>query len=671
MRKSLFAAVVAALLAASALLAADKPEPAVDLAKFEPTADLCKDFYQWANGGWLAKNPVPADRSSWGAGSELSEKNLEKLKAIAEEAAADSAAPVGSVKAKIGAFYRSGMDEKSIEAGGVGPLDAELSRIAAVHDAQTLAAAIARLHRRGINAAFGFFVTQDLKDSSVNQAWLYQGGLGLPDREYYVSDDEKQKEIRRLYVPHVATLLRLGGETPERASAEAATVEAIETRLAKVSMTPVEQRDPKAIYHSMDLDELTRLAPGFPWKSYFSGIGLAQPGRFNVGQPEFFREFSRMVGDVPFGDWKTYLRWHLLHTEAPRLSSGFVEENFRFFGRVVTGARELRPRWKRVLQAADQEIGEALGQLYVEKHFPPAARARAREMIDNLIAALRDRLGAIEWIGADTRRQALAKLGTIMVKVGYPDKWRDYSRLALDAGSFAGNVMQAEEFELNRNLAKIGHAVDRAEWGITPPTVDAYYNPSFNEIVFPAGILQPPFFDAGADDASNYGGIGAVIGHELTHGFDDQGRQFDARGNLKPWWTPEDEKRYNERAAVVEKQFSGYVPIESLHINGKLTMGENIADLGGVKIAYLAFHKALARHPAPRVTDGFTPDQRFFIAYAQGWRRNQRPENIRLMLATDPHSPPKFRVNGPVSNMPEFAKAFGCAAPPASRAEIW
>jgi predicted metalloendopeptidase len=672
MRRTRISTTAAAILLAAAVArSAGKNESAVDRAKMDPSADRCKDFYQWADGGWLAANPIPPDRSSWGAGSELSQSNLLKLQDIAEKAAADSGVSSSSIEGKVGAYYRTGMDEKKVDADGLAPLAAEIARIDAIRDADGLAAEIARLHRIGVSAGFTFVVLQDFKNSSVNQAWLYQGGLGLPDREYYLSDDPKQKEIRAGYTPHVKAILALGGDSADTAVGDSSKILAFETRLAKASMTPVEQRDPNAIYHPMDLAALIRLAPGFPWKVYFSGIGLAEPGTVNVGQPEFFKEVSRLTTGVSLPEWKSYLRWQLLHAEADRLPAPFVDENFRFFGKVVTGATELRPRWKRIVQSADQEIGEALGQLYVEKYFPPEAKRRARAMVDNLIAALRDRLTQIDWVGPETRRAALAKLDAIAVKVGYPDRWRDYSKLALDAGTFAGNVLQAEAFEFDRNLAKIGRPVDRAEWGITTPTVDAYYNPSFNEIVFPAGILQPPFFDPQADDAVNYGAIGMVIGHELTHGFDDQGHQFDAQGNLKPWWTPEDEKRYAARAATVERQFSAYVPIENLHINGKLTLGENIADLGGLKIAYLAFHKALAAHPVPAETDGFTPDQRFFVAYAQGWRRNQRPENIRLMIATDPHSPARFRVIGPVSNMPEFAKAFGCAAPPESRAEIW
>jgi putative endopeptidase len=411
----------------------------------------------------------------------------------------------------------------------------------------------------------------------------------------------------------------------------------------------------------MTLAELGQLAPGFSWNRYFMGLGLSgDPGDINVAQPEFYKEVARMTTSVPIGDWKTYLRWQLVNAQASRLSSAFVNQNFNFNGRIIRGTKELQPRWKRILTATDTSIGEALGQLYVERNFSPLAKAKAQALIANLKAALRDRLKVLDWISENTRQQALKKLDAIAVKVGYPDKWRDYSALEIDNGPYILNAMRADAFEFRRNLNKIGKPIDRTEWGVTTPTVDAYYNPNFNEIVFPAGILQPPFFDPEADDAYNYGGVGAIIGHELTHGFDDQGRQFDAEGNLRDWWTAEDQKNYNARAAIVEKQYDEYVPLEALHINGKLTLGENIADLGGLKIAYLALQKALEGKPRPPLIDGFTPEQRFFLAFAQNWRNNSRPEALRLRLATDPHSPPRFRVLGPVSNMPEFFQAFGC-----------
>ncbi|HEX8144468.1 MAG TPA: M13 family metallopeptidase [Pyrinomonadaceae bacterium] len=632
----------------------------VNLQYMDMTAKPCQDFYQFANGNWLANNPIPADRSTWGAGSELSEKNLEVIHQILDEAARDRSAPKNSPKRKVGDFYRSGMDEVRIEAEGARPLAKEFARIAAIKDIQTLQDALAHLHSYNLSPAFNFFAYQDYKNSTRIISWLYQGGLGLPNRDYYTKEDEKSKDIRTQYVAHVARMFELLGDTPAQAAIQAKTVMDIETRLAKSSMTPVEERDPNATYHRMTLKELDALTPGFGWNRYFRSIGLTDPGDINVAQPEFYKEVGRMMTSVPIGDWKTYLRWQLINSQASRLSSAFVKEDFNFNGKIVRGTKELRPRWKRIQAATDQALGEALGQLYVERNFSPQAKAKAQEMIMNLKAALRDRLKVLDWISEGTRQQALKKLDAIGVKVGYPDKWRDYSALNIDDGPYVLNAMRADAFEFQRNLNKIGKPIDRTEWGITTPTVDAYYNPNFNEIVFPAGILQPPFFDPAADDATNYGGVGSIIGHELTHGFDDQGRQFDAEGNLRNWWTAEDEKNYNARAAIVEKQFDEFIPLEALHINGKLTLGENIADLGGLKIAYLALQKALEGKPRPPAIDGFTPEQRFFLAFAQDWRRNIRPEALRLMLATDPHSPPRFRVLGPVSNMPEFFQAFGC-----------
>lgn len=655
------------------------PQPSahgIDVKSIATNVKPCRDFYRYANGTWIDNNPIPADRSSWGAGSELYEKNLVVLHQILEDAAKANA-PKGSVTRKVGDFYRAGMDEAKIEAEGVTPLNKEFARIAGIKDRAGLADEIAHLHRLTVYPVFGFFAYQDFKNSTRIIAQLYQGGLGLPDRDYYTNEDDKSKEIRKQYGEHVAKMFELLGDKPVQAAAEANTVMALETRLAKSSMTQVEQRDPNAIYHKLTLAELNALTPGYSWNRYFAGIGIAQPGDINVAQPEFFKEVGRMMVSVSIGDWQTYLRWQLIHATASKLSSRFVNEDFRFNGTILGGAKELRPRWKRVLQATDSDLGEALGQLYVAKAFGPEAKARAQAMVANLKAALRDRLSTLEWIGEDTRKQALKKLDAIAVKVGYPDKWRDYSGLAVDGGSYVMNDFQASEFEFERNLKKIGKPIDRSEWGITTPTVDAYYNPNFNEIVFPAGILQPPFFDPKADDATNYGAIGSVIGHELTHGFDDQGHQFDADGNLKNWWTAEDEKNYNERAALIDKQYSDYVAIEDLHINGKLTMGENIADLGGLKIAYLALQKALAGKPRPEKIDGYTPEQRFFLSFAQSWRSSRRPEFTRLLIATDPHSPPQFRVLGPVSNMPEFLKAFDCegenslARPEALRVKIW
>ncbi|MBV9210617.1 MAG: M13 family metallopeptidase, partial [Acidobacteria bacterium] len=476
---------------------------------------------------------------------------------------------------------------------------------------------------------------------------------------------------------HVGRMFELLGDKPEQAAAQAQTVMALETRLAKASMNAEEQRDSAAIYHKMDMAALSSLAPNINWSAYFKNIGLSNPGDINVGQPEFLKEVSAMIKDVSIADWQTYLRWNVIHSAAPYLSSAFVNENFNFYGKTLAGQKELRPRWKRVSDVTDGLLGDALGQLYVAKMFTPEAKQRATAMVLNIKAALRDRIGTLEWIGEDTRKQALRKLDAIRIKVGYPDKWRDYSALKIDQSSYIENVLRAREFDFQRNLNKIGKPVNRDEWNATAPTVDAYYNPNFNEIVFPAGILQPPFFDPSADDATNYGAVGMIIGHELRHGFDDQGHRFDADGNLKSWWTEADEKNYAARAALAEAQYNEFVGVETMHINGKLTLGENIADIGGVKIAYYALQKSLEGKPRPKEIDGFTPEQRFFISFAQNWRRNVRPEALKLMLQTDPHSPPRFRVLGVIANLPEFARAFNCqpgdplARPENAQVRIW
>lgn len=644
----------------SALLFADEQTHGFNKSSMNTSVKPCEDFYQYANGNWLRNNPIPPDRSSWGAGSELQEKNLNVLHEILEDAAKDTSAPAGSVKQKVGTFYRNGMDEKKIEAEGSKPLQPEFDRINEIKNTEDLMRMVAHLHRNNITPTFGFFVYQDLKNSTVNSPWIYQGGLGMPDRDYYTSDDEKMQGLRKEYVVHVQKMFQLLGDPEEKAKAEAATVMAFETRLAKASMTAVEQRDPQAIYNKKSFAELDELAPNASWKMYFQNIGMPKSDYIIVGQPAFFKEVNAMLKDISLDDWKTYLRWQLIHATAPLLNSALVNEDFHFNSAVIRGTKELRPRWKRILSDTDQRLGEALGQLYVEKAFTPEAKQRAKVMISDLMAALRQRLTELEWISEDTRKQAIRKLDAINVKIGYPDKWRDYSTLQIDQPSYVLNVMKADEFEFQRNLNKLGKAVDRTEWGITTPTVDAYYNATLNEIVFPAGILQPPFFDPLADDAANYGAIGSVIGHELTHGFDDQGHQFDADGNLKSWWTEADEKNYESRAELVQKQYDDYVAIDTLHINGKLTLGENIADIGGLRISYLAFQRAMKSRPLKEV-DGFTPDQRFFLSFAQSWRRNIQPETIRLMVATDPHSPTRYRVLGPVSRMPEFSAAFDCS----------
>ena len=651
----LLLALVAGL--AAATFASERSKP-IDPANMDAAVRPGDDFFTYANGGWIKRNPVPPDESRWGSFSEVAERNYEILHAILEDAAKKTTASKGSPVQMVGDFYASAMDSARAEAEGAGPLDDEMRRIAAIGDVAALQDEIARLQTMGLRLPFVLFAAQDAKQSTEVILQIYQGGLGLPDRDYYLKQDEASQKLRDQYAAHVTKLLTLLGDDATTAAAGARTVLGIETELAQASLTRVQRRDPEANYHKMSLDSLAALTPAISWNRLFEGLGIADRRPVNVGQPEFVKQVNAMMSSVPIADWRTYLRWHLIHRSGDLLSTAFVNESFDFNGRILTGATELRPRWKRALAVVDDNIGEALGQLYVARAFSPEAKARAKQLVDNLRAELRQRIQGLEWMSPATKEQALRKLDAFGVKIGYPDKWRDYSALTVDRGPLALNVMRARQFESHRNIAKLGKPVDRTEWGMTPPTVNAYYNSRMNEIVFPAGILQPPFFDANADDAVNYGGIGTVIGHEMTHGFDDQGRKSDAEGNLRDWWTAEDQERYKARADVVEKQFDGYVAIDSLHVNGKLTLGENLADLGGLSVAYGALKKMLAGKPVRKI-DGFTPEQRFFLSYAQIWRQNVRPEALKLRLNTDTHSPGRFRCNGPLSNMPEFAQAFG------------
>jgi putative endopeptidase len=507
---------------------------------------------------------------------------------------------------------------------------------------------------------FRFGSRQDAKDSSQVIATVNQGGLGLPERDYYLREDEKSKKLRDAYVKYATTLFALLGDPGDKAAAEAASVLAVETSLAKASMSNVDLRDPVKTYHKMTVDELQPLTPDFSWRAYFKTAGHPDLQELNVGQPDFFKALDAQLTALPLDDWKTYLRWRLVDTTAPGLSEKFVTADFEFHEKELRGTKEIQPRWKRCVQSTDRNLGEALGQLYVEKYFPPEAKARALEMVHNLVAALHDDLQTLPWMGTETRAQAAAKLHAFGVKIGYPDKWRDYSALKIDRASYMDNELRSAEFEFQRQLNKIGKPVDRTEWTMTPPTVNAYNRSSMNEIVFPAGILQPPFYDPKADDAVNYGGMGAVIGHEITHGFDDQGSKFDEKGNLKDWWTADDLKNFHERTQCVSEQFDGYVVDGDLHENGKLVLGESIADLGGLTISYAAYEKSLQGKPRPPDKDGFTAEQRFFLGWAQVWGANERLEYARLLANTDPHPLPRFRGDGPLSNMVEFAKAFGC-----------
>jgi predicted metalloendopeptidase len=637
---------------------ADESAKPIDPSSFDTSVKPSDDFFQYVNGGWIKRTQIPPDQTRWGSFNMLIERNNDALHQIAENAAKTKS--TDSTAQKVGDYYASGMDEKTIEAMKTKPLQDELSKIDGLKDKSDVLKEVAHLHLIGVNALFNFGSGQDDKDSTREIAQALQGGLGMPDRDYYTKTDDASKKLRDAYVAHVTKMLSLLGEPAAKAGDDAKKIMALETSLAQASRTRVELRDPQKNYNKMAQDEFQKLTPDWNWGDYFSGIGLTNPGDIDVHQPDFFKAMSTTFTSAPIDDWKTYLRWHLINAAASALSNDFVNEDFNFREKTLRGTQQIKPRWKRVITSEDGEIGEALGKLYVDQYFPPAAKARALELINNLKEALGDRIKSLDWMDETTKQKALDKLAAFQVKIGYPEKWRDYSALMIDRGPFVLNELRSETFEAKRELNKIGKPVDRTEWGMTPPTVNAYYNPKMNEIVFPAGILQPPFFFANADDAVNYGGIGCVIGHEMTHGFDDQGRQYDKVGNLTDWWTKESADAYEKRRKAVVDQYNEYEPLPGLHVNGELTQGENIADIGGVKIAYAALQKALAKHPEERdkKIDGFTPEQRFFLAFAGIWRSKIRDEDQKLRLNVDPHSPGHFRVNGPLSDLSEFQKAF-------------
>lgn len=660
----------------SAAPAAESAGKGFDTSNLDTKVQPCTNFYLYADGGWKAKNPIPAAFPWWTRFSVLAEHNREILRGLLEKDSADKSAAPGSNTQKLGDFWASCMNTKEINAEGAKPIGPELARINEIHDRPSLQQEIARLQRHNVDAVFGFSSEQDFKNSNMMIGEAGQGGLGLPNCTYYTKQDAKSKQIRTEYTAHVAKMLELLGDKPNAATGEAATVMKIETTLAKASKTPVELRDPKALYNKMDLAQLKTLAPAITWQSYFDQIGHPQMGSVNVDEPAFFKEVNSLLTSISLPEWKTYLRWRLVDATAADLSDPFVNENFNFNGKTLTGTQEILPRWKRCVRATDGAIGMALGEQYVKVAFPPSSKARMLALVNNLIDALHSDISTLAWMSPSTRKFAIAKLNLYMKKIGYPSKWRDYSALHITNGPYVDNVLAANEFEFNRELKKIGKPVDRTEWDMTPPTVNAYYDPLMNEIVFPAGILQPPFFNAEADDAINYGAIGAVIGHEMTHGFDDEGRQFDAQGNLKDWWTPQDMQRFKARAQCVVNQFDHFVVEDNLHENGNLVEGESIADLGGLTIAYAAFQRTAEAKSHGKI-DGFTPDQRFFLGYAQVWATNSRPAFARLLTQTDPHPLNRFRVDGPLSNMPVFANAWGCKAgdamvrPPAEQCKIW
>jgi len=647
-----------------------------DVKRMDTTCKPCEDFYQFVNGNWIKDNPVPPAYSRWGTFQILQEENIKVLRQILENASRPNAT-VSANEQMVGAFYASCMDEARIDSLAASPIREELSRIEKINSVAKLQAEIAELHAIGLPAVFGFGASNDFTDSSQNIAWAIQSGLSLPNKDYYTKTDDKSKQTRDGLVKHMARMFELLGDKPDAAVKASETVMRIEQQLADVSMDPVERRDPTAQNNKRTISQLRTLTPNFSWPDYLAARGIPRTPVVNIAQLKFFEGMDRMLKSVPLADWKTDLRWRVLHQAAPRVSSKFVNEDFEFFGKTLTGAKELQPRWRRCVLAADSLLGEPLGQVYVDKQFPPEARARMQTMIDNLVSAYRDRLQKIDWMSEPTRQQALLKLQAFARKIGYPSKWKDYSSLRLTRDSYFSNSRQAVALAEKRDTEKIGKPVDKNEWQMTPPTVNAYYSPTENEIVFPAGILQPPFFDAQADDALNYGAIGAVIGHEVTHGFDDQGSQFDPQGNLKSWWTADDRNKFTNRAECVAEQFGSYKTSDGTNLNGKLVLGESIADLGGVTIAYKAFLKSMEGKPRPANIDGFTPEQRFFIGWGMIWANSQREESERQQALSDPHPLSRFRVNGPLSNLEEFAGAFGCKAGEAMvraanrRCQVW
>lgn len=635
--------------------------PALDAKNFNTSVPACTDFYQHANGNWLKTTTIPAEYSSWGVFNEINERNLDTLKGILEAAAANQNAKPGSKEQKLGDFYAAAMDEAAIEKAGRTPIDPELKQIDALTDREGVVAMINDWQSRGNSILFGLGKEADLKNSSVNIAYAVQAGLGLPDRDYYTKTDADSVALRAKYFDHVAKMLELAGTPADQARLDAAEILKLETRLANASLTNIELRNPANFYNISTVADASKATPNYNWSALFKAIGREDITTFSFSHPKFFAEMDKALGDTPVSTWKAYLRWNLVNNAADYLSKDFVDESFNFNGKTLRGTKVLRPRWKRVADQVDTALGEVLGQAFVEKSFSPASKKRMLELVNNLQIALKARLQKLDWMGDATKEQALAKFATFTPKIGYPDQWRDYSGLTISRNSYWNNIQAARTFEAKRQFGLINKPVDRTEWGMLPHEVNAYYNPLKNEIAFPAGILQPPFFNADADDAVNYGAIGGVIGHELMHGFDDQGSQFDAQGNLRMWWTDEDRKAFEARTKKLVEQFNEFVAIEDKHVNGELTLGENIADLGGLLVSYDAFKMTPEGQSGEKI-DGLTPDQRFFHAWAQGWRRLHTDQDLKLRLNTDPHSPAVFRVLGPFANIDSFASAFGCKA---------
>ncbi len=653
------------------------PPGTVDPSLLDTSVDPCVDFYQFACGGWLAKTEIPADRPTWSRGfMEIRERNQTLLRAILEENAAGKAPSEEDPYAKkLGDYYATCMDEAKAETASLATLKGVLARIDTVKDPKSLARVTAALQAAGADPLFDFASMQDFADATQQIGAADQGGLGLPDRDYYLKDDDRSKEIRGLYLEHVEKMLALSGMSPKQAKAGAKTVLDLETRLAKTSQTRTERREPKNVYHRLERKGLVELAPKFPWDEYFTALGAPDVQAINVVAPQFFEQgLNPLVAKPNYADLRVYLRWHAIHAAAPTLGKAFVDEDFRFRSAALTGEKQQLPRWKRCVDATDHAMGQALARPFVAKHFGGDSKAIAQDLIHGIEAAFGANLERLEWMDEPTRKAAYEKLHSLKNKIGYPDAWRNYDALEVDRSSYLANAMRAAEFETRRDLNKIGRPVDPNEWYMSPPTVNAYYDPSNNEMAFPAGILQAPFFAAPANTAINHGGIGMVMGHELTHGFDDQGRKFDGEGNLREWWTPQVNDAFNAKAQCVVDQYAGY-KVGDLNLNGQLTLGENIADIGGMKIAYQAMKRA--RQGMPSRVEGvpFSAEQQFILSYAQTWCTARRPEYARMLVTVDPHSPPEFRVNGVMVNLPEFAEAFSCKVgqpmAPEARCVVW